>query len=220
MINYVHGGEYVKNSIEIAKYIESTLIKIGMKPSELANRIGVDRSTITRYFNGTRKISMEDIPKIANAIGISPMELLSDEKDEQATNIIEVSQKTVRIPILGKIACGDPILVEENYEDYRVVIAEGLPSGKLVYLEAKGNSMHPTIPDGSFVLIREQKEVENGEIAAVRLNGNEEATLKRVKKQGDLIILMPDNNEFEPIIINELNPAEIIGKAIEVTRKL
>jgi len=210
----------MRNSVEVAKYIESILNRIGMKPSELANRIGVDRSTITRYFNGTRKISMEDVPKIAEVLGISPLEILSDDQDKKATNIIEVSQRTVRIPILGKIACGDPILVEENYEDYKEVLAEGLPTGKLVYLEAKGNSMHPTIPNGSLVLIREQSEVENGEIAAVRMNGNEEATLKRVKKQGNLIILMPDNNEFEPIVISESNPAVIIGKAIEVTRKL
>lgn len=210
----------MRNSVEVAKYIESMLNRIGMKPSELANRIGVDRSTITRYFNGTRKISMEDIPKIAEVLGISPLEILSDDQDKKATNIIEVSQKTVRIPILGKIACGDPILVEENYEDYKEVLAEGLPNGKLVYLEAKGNSMHPTIPNGSLVLIREQQEVENGEIAAVRMNGNEEATLKRVKKQGELIFLMPDNNEFEPIVISESNPAVIIGKALEVTRVL
>lgn len=210
----------MRNSVEVAKYIESMLNRIGMKPSELANRIGVDRSTITRYFNGTRKISMEDIPKIAEVLGISPLEILSDDQDKKATNIIEISQKTIRIPILGKIACGDPILVEENYEDYKEVLVEGLPNGKLVYLEAKGNSMHPTIPNGSLVLIREQQEVENGEIAAVRLNGNEEATLKRVKKQGDLIILMPDNNEFEPIVISESNPAVIIGKALEVTRVL
>lgn len=220
MIEFDIEVKTMRNSIEVAKYIESRLNRIGMKPSELANRIGVDRSTITRYFNGTRKISMEDVPKIADVLGVSPLEILSDDQDKKASNIIEVSQKTVRIPILGKIACGDPILVEENYEDYKEVLVEGLPKGKLVYLEAKGNSMHPTIPNGSLVLIREQSEVENGEIAAVRMNGNEEATLKRVKKQGDLIILMPDNNEFEPIVISKSNPAVIIGKAMEVTRKL
>lgn len=80
--------------------------------------------------------------------------------------------------------------------------------------------MEPTIPDGSFVLIREQPEVEYGEIAAVLVNGNEEATLKRIRKQGDTVILMPDNPSHEPFIVTEDNPAKIIGKAIRFTQDL
>lgn len=209
----------MRNSIEVAEYIESIMIQIGMKPTELANRIGVDRSTVTRYLKGTRKISMEDIPKIANAIGITPTELLMDEND-RPTNKIEVSQRTVRIPILGTIACGDPILAEQNYEDYRTELEDALPPGDLFYLKAKGDSMHPTAPDGSLVLLREQYDVENGEIAAIMLNGNTEATLKRVKKQGDIIMLMPDNPAHTPIIVTADMPIQIIGKALEIRRIL
>nr|WP_245402388.1 LexA family transcriptional regulator [Psychrobacillus psychrodurans] len=206
--------------MEMGSYIESVLNRIGMKPIELANRIGVDRSTVTRYLKGTRKISMEDVPKIANAIGINPMELLMDENDKKPTNVIDISQRTVKIPVLGEIACGDPILAEENYEDYRDELAESLPAGELVYLKAKGDSMSPTIPSGSFVLVRAQSDVENGEIAAVLVNGNTEATLKRVKKQGDVIILMPDNSAHQPYIVDKNNPAKIIGKAIRFTQDL
>lgn len=209
----------MRNSKEVARFIEQRLDRIDMKPTQLADKINVNRSTISRYLKGTRKISMEDIPKIADAIGVTPMDLLIDEQ-ERPTNIIEVPQETVRIPVLGTIACGDPILVEENYEDYRTVLKEGLPTGKLVYLEAKGDSMHPTIPDGSMVVIREQNDVENGEIAAVTFNGNTEATLKRVKKQGDAIILMPDNPAHEPILASEDNPVNIIGKAVRLERNL
>ncbi|MCK1996834.1 LexA family transcriptional regulator [Psychrobacillus psychrodurans] len=210
----------MRNSMEMGSYIESVLNRIGMKPIELANRIGVDRSTVTRYLKGTRKISMEDVPKIANAIGINPMELLMDENDKKPTNVIDISQRTVKIPVLGEIACGDPILAEENYEDYRDELAESLPAGELVYLKAKGDSMSPTIPSGSFVLVRAQSDVENGEIAAVLVNGNTEATLKRVKKQGDVIILMPDNSAHQPYIVDKNNPAKIIGKAIRFTQDL
>lgn len=206
--------------MEMGSYIESVLNRIGMKPIELANRIGVDRSTVTRYLKGTRKISMEDVPKIANAIGINPVELLMDENDKKPTNVIDISQRTVKIPVLGEIACGDPILAEENYEDYRDELAESLPAGELVYLKAKGDSMSPTIPSGSFVLVRAQSDVENGEIAAVLVNGNTEATLKRVKKQGDVIILMPDNSSHQPYIVDKNNPAKIIGKAIRFTQDL
>lgn len=121
----------------------------------------------------------------------------------------------VKIPVLGTITCGDPILAEENFEEYREEISDLLPTGNLFYLRTKGDSMAPTIPNNSYVLIKEQAEVENGEIAAVLVNGDEEATLKRVKKIGDEILLYPDNNKYEPILVNEENPARIVGKAIK-----
>jgi repressor LexA len=95
-----------------------------------------------------------------------------------------------------------------------------VPTGKLFYLRAKGDSMVPTIPDGALVLVREQPEVESGAIAAVLVNGDTEATLKRVKRQGSLVILMPDNPEYEPIIVTTDNPARIIGRAVQVTQML
>ncbi len=210
----------MRNSNEIGKYIAKALIDNNMKAVDLANKIGVDRSTVTRYLKGTRKISMEDIPKIASAIGISPMDLLIKKEEREPSNILNISQQTVQIPVLGHIACGDPILAEENYGDYRTVLKEGLPSGKLVYLEAKGDSMSPTIPDGAMVLVRAQPDVENGEIAAVLVNGNEEATLKRVKKQDDMVILVPDNPSHEPIFVTKNNPAKIIGKAMRFEQNL
>ncbi len=79
---------------------------------------------------------------------------------------------------MGKIACGDPITADENLTGYRYESPDNLPSGNLFYLQAKGDSMEPTIPNGSYVLIREQPEVENGEIAAVLVNGDTEALLK------------------------------------------
>jgi len=98
---------------------------------------------------------------------------------------------------LGKIACGDPITADENLTGYRYESPDNLPSGNLFYLQAKGDSMEPTIPNGSYVLIREQPEVENGEIAAVLVNGDTEATLKRVKRQAETVFLMPDNPRHE-----------------------
>ena len=82
---------------------------------------------------------------------------------------------------MGEIACGDTILAEEYIEEYREEIDENLPTGEVFYLKTKGNSMVPTIPSDSYVLIRRQPVVEDGEIAAVIVNGDTEATLKRVK---------------------------------------
>lgn len=136
------------------------------------------------------------------------------------SNINSVTPTTIKIPIIGTIACGDPILADENIIGYRNEHADNLPNGELYYVKAKGNSMEPTIPNGSFVLIREQPEVEIGQIAAVLVNDESDVTLKRVKKQGNLTILVPDNPNHEPMILTKDNPARILGRAMRYSQDL
>lgn len=203
------------NSIEVAKRIERIANMKGVSGAELARRVGSDRSTINRYFKGTRKIAMEEIPKFAEALDVDPVELLIG-KDEfsKITNLKPVSQETVRIPVLGEIACGEPLLAMENVESYIYKTKENLPSGKLFALKAKGDSMEPTIPNGATVIIREQPDVESGEIAAVLVNGDTEATLKRIKKQGNSLWLVPDNPKYDFKLVSNEYPVRIIGKVI------
>ncbi|MEK3887487.1 LexA family protein [Bacillus sp. FSL K6-3431] len=201
----------------LAENIKYYLNNKKVTQTEMARDLKLAETTVSSWVKGDRYPRIDKIQLMADYFNIRRSDLTEERKP---TNLINVSQQTVRIPILGQIACGDPILVEENYEDYRTVLAEGLPTGKLVYLEAKGDSMHPTIPNGSMVMVREQPDVETGEIAAVMVNGNTEATLKRVKKQGDIIILMPDNPDHAPIIITSDTPVKIIGKAVRSEQAL
>lgn len=200
----------------LSENIQKLLNKKKVSQTDMARDLNIAETTVSSWINGKRYPGLKNLQLMADYFNVRR----SDLTEEKPSNLIEVSQKTVKIPVLGLIACGDPILVEANYEEYRTELADRLPSGKLVFLEAKGDSMFPTIPDGSYVLIREQSEVEYGEIAAVLVNGNTEATLKRVKKQGDIVMLMPDNPAHEPIIIDQDNPAKIIGKAVRVTQDL
>lgn len=188
--------------------------KKGLTQEELAKILNLTPTAVSAWERDANRPMMDKLSIMAKLFDV-PISTFYEHM-EKPTNIIEVSQETVRIPVLGPIACGDPILAKENVEEYRTELAEGLPSGDLFFLIAKGDSMSPTIPDGSFVMFREQHDVENGEIAAVLLNGNEEATLKRIKKQNDVIMLVPDNNAHEIIVISKDNPAQIIGKAMEI----
>lgn len=199
-----------------SKNLQFYLDRNGINQTELARKLEIPEMTMSNWLKAKTYPRMDKVQLISDYFNIRR----SDLTEEKPTNLIEVSQRTVKIPVLGQIACGDPILVAENYEDYRVVLEEGLPAGNLVYLEAKGDSMFPTIPNGSMVIVREQPDVENGEIAAVMVNGNTEATLKRVKKQGDMVILMPDNPTYEPIIVTKDNPVKIIGKAVRSEQTL
>lgn len=191
-----------------------------MTQKELGLKIGVKHNTISGYESGTNEADQDVLFKIANILDVSINDLFPSIDNVTPTNIINFSPATVKIPVMGKIACGEPIYAEENFSGYRYESPETLPSGKLVYLEAKGDSMEPTIPNGSYVLIREQPSVEYGEIAAVLVNGDTEITLKRVKRQGDTVILMPDNPSHEPYIITADNPARIVGKAVRYTQDL
>lgn len=209
----------MKFESDVKKYVGSQIRKYrklrNMTQKELGFRIGVKHNTISGYENGTNEPEQNVLFAIADVLGVSINDLFPS-----PTNITPVAPEFIRIPVLGAIACGEPILAEENILEYMYMPTERLPSGNLFYLRAKGTSMEPTIPDGALVLIREQPDVEPGAIAAVLVNGDTEATLKRIKRQGDMIILMPDNPEHEPMIITPDNPAHIIGRAVQVTQLL
>lgn len=203
----------------VTKYVGAQIRKYrkarGMTQKELGFKIGVKHNTISSYENGTNEPDQNILYAIADVLGISINDLFPS-----PSNVEPVDPEFVRIPVLGTIACGEPLLVAENYSEYIYMPKDCVPSGKLFYLRAKGSSMAPTIPDGSLVLVREQPDVESGAIAAVLLNGDTEATLKRIKRQNDMVILMPDNPTHQPIIITPDNPARIIGRAIQVTQML
>lgn len=203
---------------DVSKYVGMQIRKYrkmrNMTQKELGLKIGVKHNTISSYEAGTNEPEQNTLFSIADVLGISINDLFP-KTNEEISNLIPLPREVRPIPIIGVIACGVPIFAEQNVEDYRYEVVENLPSGKLYYLYAKGNSMSPTIPNGSLVLIREQPTVESGQIAAVLLNGDTEATLKRIKWQGDIMILMPDNPAYEPIVATNENQVRIIGRAIK-----
>lgn len=200
----------------LGENLEKLIESRGIDQTILAEKIGVSPMTISNWVRGLKYPRIDKIQDLADYFNVKR----SDLTEEKPTNLYELSPQTVKIPIMGEIACGEPILVEENYEGYRYESPDMLPSGKIVYVKAKGDSMTPTIPNGSLVLVREQPDVESGEIAAVRIDESSEITLKRIKKHGNILMLMPDNPTYNPIIVDEENPAKIIGKAIRYTQDL
>lgn len=188
-----------------------------MTQDELAELLNTTRQSISRYENGERKANQDLLFELASIFKVSLDDFFPARNLYDQSNIVRVTpENMVAIPIIGTIACGDPILADENIIGYRYHLRETLPGGDTFYLKAAGDSMEPKIPNGSDVLIRLQEEVEDGEIAAVLVNGDTEATLKRVKKQGDIIMLVAENSAYAPYIITEKNPARILGKAVEV----
>lgn len=187
--------------------------------ADLARKLDVAPTAISAWEVGRNKPLMDKIEMMSELFNIRKSDLIGD--DFSPINLVMADRTSiVSIPILGTIKCGQPILAEENITSYREELSDRLPSGNLFYLRSQGDSMLPTIPEGSLVLIREQPTVEYGEVAAVLVNGDTEATLKRVKKQGDIVMLIADNPDYPPYVITKDNPARIIGKAVLVSTEL
>ncbi|MFT8558102.1 LexA family protein [Liquorilactobacillus hordei] len=199
------------NKKVLSDNIKKLMERHSVERAKMANDLNVKYTTLTDWINGNTYPRIGSIEKIANYFNVEKSDLIERKPD----NIIPIT-KTVKIPLLGDIACGDPILAEENIEEYIDEPVNYLPSGTCFYLRAKGDSMKPTIPNGAKVLIRQQPDVEDDEIAAVLMTDSNEATLKRIKRADGTMFLMPDNPEYSPILVNKDNPARILGKVVRM----
>ncbi|MDB1684976.1 LexA family protein [Enterococcus durans] len=215
-------GELTPQEIENRKKISANINKLikekNVSQVDIHNHTKIPKSTLTGYVKGTSTPNPGNVQKLADFFNVNKSEI--DPRFKPLPNNVIPILNSIKIPILGEIACGEPILSEENIDGYIEEFADNLPSGELFYLKTKGDSMMPTIPENSYVMIRKQPDVEDGEIAAVIVNGDSEATLKRVKHVNDVVMLMPDNNDYHPYIIDENNPARILGKAVKVSFNL
>lgn len=125
----------------------------------------------------------------------------------------------VRVPLLGAIAAGLPILAEENFEDWITVGPEYEDKGDLFALQVNGDSMVDAhILDGDVVLIRAQERAERGEIVAALID--DEATLKTYFPQGNKVLLLPENKKYDPLVFGPETGESfrILGKAIGLVR--
>lgn len=188
---------------------------------EFSKLIGISKSSVNMYERGEREPGLETLERIADYFNVDMDYLLgkSDVVNKSnwsfiASNIIPVPQMN-KIPLIGSIACGAPILADEHIEDY-VDIPSHIKAD--FALTCKGDSMiNARIFDGDVVYIRQQEEFVNGEIAAVLIDG--EATLKRVRLFEDHISLEPENPMYKPLVFwnEEMNTIRNLGKAVAFT---
>lgn len=195
----------------------------GMTQAELAKRSGISKSSISRYIKGDWEGKQSAVYELAKALGVTEAWLMGyDVPMENDTPLavppgFDPLPEMESVPLVGQIACGQPITAEENLEGYVSIPAEWHATFTLM---CKGDSMEPTIHDGDLVAIRKDVEVENGEIAAVRIE--DEATLKHVYLHSDYIELRPENPAYSSIIRRkeEMNDVTIEGKAVGLCRGL
>lgn len=130
-----------------SKNLNVLMNRMGANVSDVSEKTGIPYSTVNDWKNGKKMPRGGNLQKLADYFHVNLSDLTSE---SSPTNIIPVTpDNMVRIPIIGTIACGDPILAEENIIGYRYHLKETLPKGQTFYLTAKGDSMEPKIPNGA-----------------------------------------------------------------------
>lgn len=187
----------------------------GYTQKELADLLGATNTAVSNWENDINRPDMDMVEKICGALEVSPRFFFSQSGyDFTSLPGVLPIPSTSKKPLLGVIACGEPILAVENLEGY-IDVPEDIHCD--FALRCKGDSMvGARIHDGDVVYIRQQDDVDNSEIAAVIID-EEDVTLKRVYKLQHGMILQAENPAYAPIQINGSHSARIIGKAVGFT---
>ena len=204
---------------DLSSRIRQRREQLGLSQEELAARMGYrTKSSITKLEKGINDLPRAKLEELAAALDTTPAWLMGLVDLPFPPPGFEPLPEMVRVPLVGSIACGTPITAEQNIECYIGVPAAWHADFALT---CHGSSMAPTICDGDIVCIRRQPEVEQGEIAAVRIG--EEATLKHFHRQGETVMLLADNTAVCPPMVfagPQLEEIQIEGRAVGFCRGL
>lgn len=197
--------------------IRNRRLELGLTIEQLSNALNISRATAYRYEgNYIDKLPVTTLEPLAKVLRTTPAYLMGWEEENDAftiSNIIPFSEIVKkRVPVLGNIACGEPIFAQEQYGDF---VDCGVDAD--FALTCKGDSMiDARINDGDLVFIKQQDIVDNGAIAAVIIDN--EATLKRVfyYPETQKLILQAANPKYEPFVYigAELENVRILGRAV------
>lgn len=187
--------------MEIKDIIRKRREELGLTYEELGEKVGVGKSTVRKWETGIiENIKRSNIAALAKALEISPALLMGWEKETKINNALYVSDDDfIKIPIVGTVRAGVPLLANENIEGYHITLKTDLCSDKdYFYLRVQGDSMNLEFKDGSLLLIEKAPCVENGAIAVILIDGLE-ATVKKVIQNDNMITLIPMSSNSEHI---------------------
>lgn len=203
--------------LELYKNIKRRRQQLKMTQTDLALKMGyADKSMIAKIEKGNVVLPQSKILAFANVLETTPGELMGWDYEAEPTETVDNIYKLdkIKLPMLGKVACGEPIFADEDRESYIMI---GTDIGADFCLQCQGDSMiNARIHDGDIVFVKKTDIVENGEIAVVIID--DEATLKRFfyYREQNLVILKPENPKYQDIILTgeQLNQVRVIGRAV------
>lgn len=211
---------------EIASNIKRLMKERGWTQIKLSDKAGISKSTLSDYINCKTLINPGNVEKLATAFEVNKSDIDPSFKVNDVDVVNEIASRYitniditeyVEVPILGSVAAGTPITRIEHNEGY-LLLPKNLTRNRTTFaLNVKGDSMiGDGIYDGDIVIVAKDVEVYPNDIAVVAVN-NEEATIKRVKCEKDMCMLIPSNPNMQPKLEHASN-IHIIGKVIESRR--
>ncbi|WP_105977840.1 LexA family protein [Staphylococcus simulans] len=193
--------------------IKSRRKELNLTLEQVGNLVGVGKSTVRKWETGDiENMKRDKIVKLAKALKVSPSYIMGIEDEQPQLDTLPVK----KIPVVSKISAGLPIYSEENLIDYIYFATDKLNSDKEEFgLKVSGDSMDKIFQDGDIVVVEKDSVVENGQLGVVMINGYN-ATVKRVRYNGDQIILIPESNNTNhyPQVYGENDEVIIIGRVI------
>lgn len=189
-----------------------------MSQLKLSTAIGVSRSTVAMWENGSSQPDNSMLIKLSELFNVSVDYLLG--RDE--TPISSPSVSGTWIPVLGKVQAGVPVEAIQDIIDYEDISNISKDPSEYFALQVKGQSMEPKFSEGDVVIVKKQDIAEDGDIVIAMVNGDE-ATIKKLKKRADGIVLLPLNQQFDMMYYTaddiEKLPVRILGKVVELRAK-
>lgn len=190
----------------------------GFTMKELGKAVGLAESTISQYETGKREPDNETLLRLSEILGVTVECLLGRATPKKE----RPREKGVQIPVLGLVQAGIPVEAIEDIIDYEEIPESMARSGEYFALQIRGDSMEPKFSEGDVVIVRKQPDVNSGDIAVVLVNGDE-ATIKKIKKRPEGVMLIPNNPAFEPMFYSNQDiqdlPVIILGKVVELRAK-
>lgn len=199
-----------------SKHLKQIRLENGLSQAQMARKLGLTQGAVSQWESGRTRPDAEQLVQISKLFQVPLDYFASESPGRDLDGVVEMRRRAV--PVVGEIACGTPILAQQNIESY-IDTPDGTRAD--FALRCKGTSMEPLFRDGDLVLIRQQEDADDGKIAAV-LIGNE-ATLKRVHRIQDGIMLLPENTaDFAPLVYQGEQAASvrIVGVAIGFVRMI
>lgn len=203
--------------MSISENIKRIREKYNLTQDELGEIAGVSGGAVSTWERGTAEPRMGAIQKISDRLNINKSDIVDEHTDNAS------SSPSIRIKVLGSVPAGVPLDAIEDIVDWEDIPREWTVGGKEFFaLKVKGDSMYPKYIEGDTIIVRKEDDCESGDDCVVYVNGYD-ATLKKVVKKQDCIILQPLNTAYDPKVYDytdQLNPIKIAGVVVEIRRKV
>lgn len=183
-------------------------INKSLSQAALGKLINKTHAAVNRHENNINEPDVDTINLYSNLFEVSADYLIGNSDIKNPSKLPEGTYRVdglIKLPILGTIRAGRPLYAQEHIIDYEIIASDNLPEGNLFFLKVTGNSMNLSrIYDGDILLVRQQEEVENGQIAVIIVNGKDATVKKFYNNNNGTVTLMPHstNPEHMPVIID------------------